>query len=85
MIKTSIAFAAGILFSGLAQANVEAVPFPSDALDDSDTRVAAFYQSRCDGYAQAQGLSAEQQQLFVTNCLSNAPSVWTLGTEESGD
>ena len=81
MSKSVIAalFLAG--FSSL----VSASPFFAPDADENSPQVVAFYQGRCNQWADENALQGAQRDAFVANCLTDIPQVWTVGMDNSDD
>lgn len=83
MKKQALLILALLAMSGTALAAQRAPEWPADATKENDPRVVAFYQGRCNQWAEENGLEAEARSNFVENCLQAAPTVWPVGEDPS--
>jgi hypothetical protein len=71
-----------IAFASVAVATQDVRP-AAVGLSDQEPQVVAFYNTQCNGYADAQGLQGAQRDAYLQQCLGNAPHVWPVGIDES--
>jgi hypothetical protein len=82
-MKTTFVLAAIILgISG--QALASGSPF-TNAKDESDPRVVAFYETQCNKWADQNQLSDEARSAYLARCIKDMPSVYPAGPDNSSD
>ena len=88
VLSTKISLSAALLVMSAATFASSATPaspqWPAGAMQKDDPRVLAFYDGMCAQYADAQGLSGDARDTFITRCRASIPRVFPVGYDESG-
>jgi len=83
MKKNALLTLALLASAGTVLAAQTTAEWPANATNENDPRVLAFYQARCNQWADEKGLEAEARSSYLENCLQAAPQVWPVGEDRS--